>query len=228
MRRTFFILVVLAMFTVGTIPAMAEELALGVELSTGKTADFGTVNVTEDGGGLRFEVRVNPMVAGLRADLHRLYFNLHQPTTNLTVETLDGATKPYTLRRGNRASGSGGAFFDWCVDFGSGASTKNGNGVLQHASFRIVGGVQPLAMDDIMPMSVSRAKVSVQMATHLQNASVDGQSVATVGGVFDSDPASPGDVPPPDDGGDETSPPGDGCTWVYDVFTGEPLYQVCP
>ena len=220
MCRIFSILVILAMFTVGTIPAMAEELALGVELTTGKTADFGTVNVIEDGGGLLFTVQVNPMAAGHRADLHRLYFNLHEPTTNLTVETLDGSSKPYTLRRGKRASGGGGAFFDWCVDFGSGASAKKGNGVLQHASFRIVGGAGPLAMDGIMPMSVSSANVGVQMATHLQ-----GASVSTVGGVFDSDPATPGDIPPPDE---EPPPSDDGCTWVYDVFTGLPMYQVCP
>ncbi len=201
---------------------MAEEFPLRMELSTGKIADFGTVTVTEDSGGLLFEVQVNSAVAGSRADLHRLYFNLHQPTTNLSVETLDTVAKDYTLRRGEKALGGGGTFFDWSVDFGSGASAKKGNGVLQHASFRIAAGDGALAMDGIMPMSVSKAKVSVQIATHLQGASVNGESVSTVGGVFD-----PGSADPGDPGDDETPPPDDGCTWVEDLFTGLPLYQIC-
>ena len=80
MCRPFSILVILAMLTAVTLPAMAEEFPLQVELSTGNVADFGTVTVTEDSGGLLFEVHVNSAVAGSRADLHRLYFNLHQPT----------------------------------------------------------------------------------------------------------------------------------------------------
>jgi hypothetical protein len=224
MCRPFSIVSILAMLTAFALPAVAEEFPLQVELNTGNFADYGTVYVTEDSGDLLFEVQVNPMVAGSRADLHRLYFNLHQPTTNLSVETLDSVARPYSLRRGEKTLGGGGAFFDWSVDFGSGASTKKGNGVLQHVSFRISGGNQALEMDDIMSMSASKSKVSVHIATHLQGASAAGESVSTVGAVFDPGSATPGDVPPPDD---QTPPSDDGCTWVFDLFTGEPLYQIC-
>ena len=221
MYGNFSIILFLTMFVAGTMPAMAEEFPLQVELSSGKTADYGTVIVAEDDGGLLFEVWINSAIAGNRADLHRLYFNLHEPTTNLTVETLDAVSKPYSLRRGRPTLGGAGAFFDWSVDFGSGAGNKKGNGVLQHVRFRITGEDQSLVTAGIMPKSVSRTNVSVQLAVHLQGASVDGKSISTVGGSFE-----PEQVAPPSSE-DQPTAPDDGCTWVIDLFTGEPLYQTC-
>ncbi len=125
MYHTISVVLLLATFAVSAVPVMAEEFPLRVELSTGKMADFGTVNVEQDGGGLLFNVQINTAVVGNRADLHRLYFNLHEPTTNLTVETLDGAAHPYSLRRGRRTLGGAGAFFDWSVDFGSGSGSDH-------------------------------------------------------------------------------------------------------
>ena len=207
-----------------TAPAAAENFPLQVELGSGRIADFGIINVTEDSGGLLFDVQINPAVSGNNADLHRLYFNLHEPTTNLAVETLDIAKQAYSLRRGRPTLGGAGAFFDWSVDFGSGAGAKKGNGVLQHVRFRITGGDQPLVMDGIMPTSTSRANVSVQLAVHLQNASVGGESIATVGGSFEPEPVN---QDPPPSSEDQLPPPDNGCTWVIDLFTGEPLYQMC-
>ncbi len=224
MCRTFAVVFFLASFAVSAVPTSAEEFPLRVELRSGETADFGSVSVINDDGGLLFEVTVNSAVVGHRADLHRLYFNLHEPTTNLSIETLDTVSKDYALRRGRPAIASGGAFFDWSVDFGSGPDAKHGNGVLRHASFRILAGNEPLDVADIMHMSASRANVNVQIATHLQKASVNGKSIATVGGFFEAGSDTPDAPPPADDG---LPAPDDGCSWVIDIFTGEPLYQTC-
>jgi hypothetical protein len=228
MYRTASIILLLTTFILVSATSFAEDLPLQVELSTGKTADFGTVSVSANSGDLVFAVHINPVVAGMHADLHRLYFNLHQPTTNLTIETLDTVSKPYSLRRGKPTLGGAGAFFDWSVDFGAGAGAKNGNGVLQNVSFRISGGDKELVVADILSMSVSKTGVSAQVATHLQEASLDGKSVSTVGGVLD--PASTGSEDPgpgSEPSGDQIPAPDEGCTWVIDLFTGEPLYQLC-
>jgi hypothetical protein len=233
MCRTFAVVFILASFAVSAVPTSAEEFPLRVELRSGKTADFGSVSVVNDDGGLLFEVSVNSAVVGHRADLHRLYFNLHEPTTNLTIETLDTVRKDYSLRRGRRAIGSAGAYFDWSVDFESGRKAKKGKGndMLRHASFRILAGDEPLDVTDIMHMSASRANVNVQIAAHLRKASINGEQIRTVGGFFEagsdtSDAPPPvDDVPPPADDGLPAAD--EGCTWVIDIFTGEPLYQTC-
>lgn len=216
MCRTYFTtsVAIIALIAGGALSAMADDLPLRMQLNSGDSAEYGVIHVQEDDGGLLFEVEINLDVMGGQADLHRLYFNLHQPTNNLSVETMDSVAKPYTIQRGNRAIGGGGAFFDWSVDFGSG-SGKKGNGAMHHARFRVTGDSQSLVLEDVIPMSTSKARVSVQMATHVQNSSVE-----TVGGVFEADSGDGGggeEVP-----GDEEPPPDPGtCTWVIDLMTGE-------
>jgi hypothetical protein len=94
-------------------------------------------------------------------------------------------------------------------------------------SFRISGGDQELVVADILSMSVSRTGVSAQVATHLQGASLYGKSVSTVGGLLDSEGPPGSEDPGTDPSGDPIPAPDEGCTWVIDLFTGEPLYQLC-
>ena len=55
---------------------------------------------------------------------------------------------------------------------------------------------------------------------------LDGKTVSTVGGILDPESTSSED-PGPGTSGDEIPAPDENCTWVVDLFTGEPLYQLC-
>ena len=172
--------------------AVAAEFPLTVEFDDGMVAEFGTVMVTESGGALRFEVILNPLVLGIDADLHRMYFNLVGAFTGLGVRTADPVNTLYVLLTDPHVAGGAGSKFDLGVSFGNGAGPK-GNGTLQAASFTLFAD-QPLSIEDLAPMSSTSSGIAIQLAVHVQDTSfVEGVTSETVGGLMGE--GDPGEEP---------------------------------
>jgi hypothetical protein len=195
-------------------PAGAADFPLVVELARGQEGEYGTVSVQEDGaGGLAFEVSLDVAALGSHADLRTLYLNLLGAHTGLYVETADPVPTLYTLELDPGGAGAAGARFDGAVHFGKGRG-PHGNGVLQHASFTLVGD-EALSVEDLLPFSATARGLVVQMAVRVQGVRVGPPSRAgdsrhggahkrgraratsvTVGGVLVEAPEAP-----PDGGG---------------------------
>jgi hypothetical protein len=123
----------------GGASAASTTAKLGVQLGPQKTGTYGTVQITEVGGGLEFQITLDP-VLGKNADLHEFYFNLPDTFSNVHLSDAECAGSscrtPFRLDSHKSTSGGAGASFDFRVSFGNGAGSK-GNGKLQEASFRI-------------------------------------------------------------------------------------------
>ncbi|MCB9725285.1 MAG: hypothetical protein H6748_14635 [Spirochaetaceae bacterium] len=235
--------------------AAAAEFPLDVELRTARTAAFGSVVVeAETDGSLLFEVRVDPAVVGDRADLDALHFNLAEDVEGLTLETLDAVRRPYRLepvtpRWGAR--GADGARFDWRVDLDDRRSgrwmRRRGrhhpahHGLvderLQTVHFRLRAD-RPLDLEDLLPVSMTHSGVTVHMAARLDHGVFEDERLCAIAGALDPaslpapepEPEPTPEPPPPDDtvpnpGDVPPAPPG--CTWVIDLFTGQPTVLEC-
>jgi len=218
--------------------AQAQRFPMTLELTTGEVAEFGAVHVEADAeGGILFEVEIDPTVVGDRASLHHLYLNLEPALRRLRIETLDpDAHRPYRIHRSWRRLSRSGARFDWKVDLGVHRRRDRGErGVgRHHASFRISAGV-PLAVEDLLPISMTRQGEVVQMALKLHKARTSGGHVRYVGGTWEppivEPPAEepPAELPPSTDLPDPDSlpPAPEGCRWVVDLFGGGDPVLTC-
>jgi len=131
---------------------------------------YGTVNVTENGGDLDFEISYNTSTSplGPSADIHKFYFNLTNSFTGLSIDS-------YSLIGPNPSvAGGGGASFDWGVNFGNGAP------ILQNATFKLSAD-QSLIVDNLFENSFPNNTPPVYMAVHFQRTDTLGGS-ETVGG----------------------------------------------
>jgi hypothetical protein len=188
------LLAMAAVLWLGLASASAAEFPLTVEFDDGLTGEFGIVMVTESGGNLVFDVMLNPLVLGLDADLHRLYFNLDGSFTGLGVITGDPVATLYVLLSEPHVAGGAGSEFDYGVSFGNGAGPK-GNGTLQIVTFTVFAD-QPLSIDDLAPLSSTAAGIAVNLAVHVQDTSfLEGVTSETVGGLMgegdpDGEPSS--------------------------------------
>lgn len=166
------------------IPSSASALTftLGVELDTGLTDVFGTVDVTENAGALDFVVTLDPNVVGPTADLHVLYFNLVDPVTSLGVGNTNAPLREYQIITNPRVSNGAGSSFDFGVFFGYGP-LESGNLVLQRASFTLFADV-PLTVDSLMESSFTSGAIETELATHVQGTTLTtGENAETIGAV---------------------------------------------
>src|SRR5262245_12875126 len=125
----------------GASAASTMSSTFTVQLGPQKTGTYGTVDVTEAGGGFDFLIRLDRYSLGPKADLHEFYFNLPDTYSNVTLSPgglCGGATchTPFQLDAHKSTRGGAGANSDYRVSFGNGAGEK-GNGRLQEASFHI-------------------------------------------------------------------------------------------
>ena len=180
-------LVLAAVLFVAAGSAAAAEFPLTVELEDGRTAEFGTVFVTERGGMLAFEITLNPLVLGLDADLDQLYFNLGRTLTGLRVRTDEAGPARHALIPGPRVVGGAGSKFDFGVRFGPVA-----NGGRQTAAFRLIAD-QALSLADLAPKSSTAGGV----AAHVRDTSfIEGVTSATVASSRAATPRSARARPP--------------------------------
>jgi len=166
--------------------ADAVSFTLDVEFDDGLTGAFADVEVEEQGSGLLFEIELRDPL-GPDADMHRFYFNLESPVSELRLSSDDDVTTAYVLSVSPPVAGGAGSDFGYGVSFGNGAGRK-GNGVLQTATFLIEPIDSALTLDldaflDADVSSTSRGVLAVA-ALHVQGTSlVRGADSETVGGT---------------------------------------------
>ena len=179
--------------------ATAQTFPLLVELQTGQVDDFGIVRVEADpDGALVFDIEMDSERIGERASIRRLFFNLLPETSELWVEALgDDALDRVVVRRANRTLARSGARLDWRIDFHQSmkADRRRGGPVqdapFHHVRFRIFADA-PLAVDDLLPISLTRDKMPVQMVVDMKQARTpEGERVRWVGGVYEPTPEPP-------------------------------------
>ena len=184
-------LVLAAVLFVAAGSSAAAEFPLTVELEDGRTAEFGTVFVTERGGGLAFEITLNPLVLGLDADLDQLYFNLGRTLTGLKVRTDEAGPATHALIPSPRVVGGAGSKFDFGVRFGPVAE-----GSRQTAAFRVIAD-QALSVSDLAPRSSTAGGIVANVAAHVRDTSfLEGVTSATVAGSWAATPRSARARPP--------------------------------
>jgi hypothetical protein len=158
--------------------ANAISFPLNIEFDDGLTGNFGTVEVTETGGDLFFEISLDTTELGPEADLHEFYFNLPD-VSGLTLTSTDTVASPYDLDFDPSVSGSAGSSFVWGVNLGSGAG-PNGNGVLQTATFTLSADTD-LSENDLLISSSTNDGIEVFVAAHVQGTELTNQGGETVG-----------------------------------------------
>ena len=146
--------------------AQAVPFLLNVELDTGATDSWGTLEVEETAAGsLLFEIHLNDAL-GPDADLHKFYFNLACDAVATDVVTLDAVARDYKLRADPPVNGGAGTDFDYAVSFGNGAG-RRGNGILPDAHFEILGQNLDLAALT-STFSTSASGIAAFFAVHVQ------------------------------------------------------------
>ncbi len=183
-------LVIAAALFVAAGSAAAAEFPLTVELEDGRTAEFGTVFVTERGGVLAFEITLNPLVLGLDADLDQLYFNLGRTLTGLRVRTDEQGPVTHALIPGLHVVGGAGSKFDFGVRFGPAEGSR------QTAAFRVIAD-QALSLSDLAPKSSGAGGIVAGVAAHVRDTSfIEGVTSATVASSRAATPRSARARPP--------------------------------
>jgi hypothetical protein len=168
--------------------AQALSFTLDIEFDNGLTGDFATVDVTEEGRGLLFEIDVLEGL-GDGADLHRFYFNLADDVPDLILDSDDDVMTEYVLSVGPPVAGGAGSSFGYGVSFGNGAGGR-GNGELKDASFTITpeDSALSLSIADFLysggGSAASGGSIPIDAAAHIQGTSmVSGATSETVGGI---------------------------------------------
>jgi hypothetical protein len=167
---------------VGAGPAVADSFTLNVEFDDGTTGNFGTVDITEQGGDLDFEITLTDELGG-DPDLHEFYFNLAGAFSGVSILDTNAPNTAYSLTASPSVAGGAGSSFDYGINFGNGAGSP-GNGVLGFASFTISAD-QALSIADLAESSfASGGSIEVNFAAHVQGTDfVAGTDSETVGGV---------------------------------------------
>ena len=166
MKKVFIFFVALLM----CFPAISSALTFTIdtEFDTGNTVNFGSIEVTDLGDNLQFEVDLNLAELGSGADLEYLHFNIVSGFTNVTAsgggvvdssfEYSNTSSSPTT---GYKADGDG--FYDVKVYFGSGATPQ-----VTQTTFTVSAN-NSLDIGNIVSLSEGGAKGSFYMAIHAQD-----------------------------------------------------------
>ncbi|MGH0035043.1 MAG: PEP-CTERM sorting domain-containing protein [Myxococcota bacterium] len=164
-------------------PAAAVSFSLDVEFDDGTEGHFGTVDISENGGDLDFEITLTDALGG-DPDLHEFYFNLVGSFTNVSILDTNAPTTGYSLSTSPSVAGGAGSSFDYGVNFGNGAGPP-GNGQLTFASFTL-GADEILSISDLDESSFAQGGgIEVNVAAHVQGTDfVQGTDSETVGGVI--------------------------------------------
>lgn len=168
----------------------AVQATLDVELDTGLTGTFATVDITENTGQLDFSITLDASL-GAQRDLQSFYFNVIGTSfTGLGITTTDAPQTPYTLAANPAVQGGAGATFDYGVDFGNGAGPP-GNGRLVTASFTLSAD-QPLSISDLLESSsAAGGTIDIQLLLHAQGTNlIDGFTSEAVGGSIVPEPST--------------------------------------
>jgi hypothetical protein len=146
--------------------AQAVTIPLDVELDTGVTDNWGTIEVAETANhSLLFEIHLSPAL-GPNADIHNFYFNLAGDAVATEVVTLDPVLWNYSLRVDPPVNGGAGTDFDYAVFFGNGAG-RRGNRILQDVHFELLG--VNLDVDALTSaFSTTASGIPVLFALHVQ------------------------------------------------------------
>ena len=155
--------------------------------SPGGTTSFGTVELTQNGGFIDFEIIDNTtnLVGG---DIHQFYFNLPDAIdiSSLIVSNSGGVSNLAimnftTMGAGPPVAGGTGASFDTGISFGNGGGPP-GNGLLTTATFSLTATGGLLVSDLLSEFSSPNNTPDVLVAVHFQSADVFGNGSETVGG----------------------------------------------
>lgn len=161
--------------------AHALTIGLSVELDDGIAADFGTVEITQNGSALDFTVTLTAEL-GANADLHELYFNLPAAITGVVVTADDAPTTPYAVASPATVAGGAGSSFGYQVSFGDGGGPP-GNGVLKSASFTLAAD-QALSLADVLAITSSTSQgIEMNVAVHVQDTGAPWATSEAVGGI---------------------------------------------
>jgi hypothetical protein len=146
--------------------AQAVTIPLDVELDTGATDNWGTVEVVQTmDETLLFEIHLGSPL-GPDADIHNFYFNLAGDARATDVITLDPVRRDYELRVDPPVNGGAGTHFDYAVFFGNGAG-RWGNGILQDVHFEVLGlNLDLAALTSVF--STTASGIPVFFALHVQ------------------------------------------------------------
>jgi hypothetical protein len=169
--------------------ANAITIPLDIELDTGLTGDFVSVEIVANGAdALDFIITIDTDLLGAGADLNELYFNIDDALADpdgLGIELTNAPVTAYRLTTARSVRGGAGSSFDFSINFGAGAGA-HGNGVLQVASFTLTG----LTLESLVESSfASGGSIEIGLAAHVQGTSLyPGATSETLGGNFPSVP----------------------------------------
>jgi hypothetical protein len=176
-------------FSPAAASALSVTFELEVEFDTGQTASYAEVTIEENAGNLDFSVVLSDAL-GSEADLHVLYFNLLGDFTGVAITTTDNPSRAYRLREDPSVRGGAGSSFDYGVNFGNGAGARNGNGILQAATFTLMAD-QPLAISDLLESSYAQGgSIEIDMAAHIQGTNTPPGSESVGGQIPEPSSAS--------------------------------------
>jgi len=177
-----------AMLTLGVSIAIAGPASamttLDVELDTGLSGTFATVDIVENAGALDFTIQLDPSL-GPNADIREFYFNiLDADITGVGITTNDSVQANYSLESDPAVTGGAGSGFDYGVNFGNGAGPP-GNGALNFASFTVFAD-QSLSLAQLQQISHAKGgMIDLHLALHVQGTSLlPGATSETVGGMI--------------------------------------------
>jgi hypothetical protein len=169
--------------------ANALVVSLDIELDTGLTADFVSVDIVENGdSALDFIISVDTDLLGADADLSVFYFNIDNSLVDpegLRIGSTNAPVTEYRLAAARGVRGGSGSAFDFGIHFGDGAGS-HGNGVLPIASFTLTG----LTLESLVANSfASGDSIEIGFAAHVQGTSLYPGAVSeTLGGSLPAVP----------------------------------------
>jgi hypothetical protein len=169
--------------------ANAITIPLDIELDTGMTGDFVSIEITPNGDqALDFVITLNTDLLGSDADLNVLYFNIDGAVPDLDdlgIELTNAPFTEYRLTAARGVRGGAGSTFDYSIHFGNG-SGSHGNGVLQVASFTLTG----LTLESMAESSFAAGgSIEIDLAAHVQGTNLTrGANSETLGGSFPAVP----------------------------------------
>ena len=189
-RRNFVGAIATASVLLAANSSSALQATLDVELDTGLTGAFATVDITENTGQLDFSITLDASL-GAQRDLQSFYFNVIGTSfTGLGIATTDAPQTPYTLSENPAVQGGAGSAFDYGVGFGNGGGPP-GNGRLVTASFTLSAD-QPLSISDLLESSsTSGGTIDIQLLLHAQGTNlIHGFTSEAVGGNIVPEPST--------------------------------------
>jgi hypothetical protein len=189
---------------------VSGSFMLDTELYRGLEAEFGDVQVEEDGvGGLHVRVVLDPAVAGDDARVHRVYLSMPEWPEGLSVAPDDPDAMRISLHHQHHAWQTMGAEFGAVVKVTSRSDRRRHHWFRPRAPVHEVGFTltadKPLMLASMLGMTATWRDVVVQIAVDVHGLDLGRRHHAPglLAGLFDADlPPDDGEDPGPDDGED--------------------------